>query len=254
MHDEPAGFHLVGRLQKEVIVDVRLVLVVLRVEHGNVAKRHVAGNQIEEIIGRLELLERLRFGIRGRVKHFEDRARGGVFLDRGRVRFAGEFGRHHSQVIAHAGGRFEKAPALEPESFRHLPVGIHDAGMGVVRVEGGVAGGSKFILAEKGTEFFAFFLPLVRGEQGVVFVGGKFVAKTLTGRVVDLFVADVEQGGELSPTQKLGQDLLFLRGRTGATLGFDVFQDADGSDVLVELGFGSALEEIAVGITPVPRR
>ncbi len=228
VHNEATGPHLVGRLQEEVVVDLRLMLVVFGVMHLVVAERDVRRHEVIEVVGRLEILETLMLDLRRWVEHAKDRGRGCVLLDGAAARLLRQILRHHAQIVTGAGRRLEEPPALEPQLPSHLPVRIDHLGRGVVRVHGRCPRRLVFLFRQQSLENLAFLLPL---RIAVV----------------------AERFGHRTPPDVLRQNLHLFGRRRRATFRLDVAQRPDRLDVVLELRLLAALGEVAILVAEVTR-
>ena len=215
-HDA-AGPYLIQRFCEEIVVYIKTELVVSPVIDFVIAEGHVAHSEVKEVSS-VGGFKPGHGDIRLGVQLLRDSAGDTVQLHAVQPA-APHFIREHPEEIAHAHGGFQDIARLKA----HISKGFIDTAdhrrRGIVRVQGGSAGGGVFLRCQGRFQFFVFAAP-VR-------------------------LAWVKGIGQAAPAHILGQRLLFFRGG-GSILRFQQFQNINGGHVVAELGFRAAFAQVIV--------
>ena len=212
-----AGTHLIQRFGKEVVVDVEAQLVVGWVINLVLPKGDIAHSKVKEIpavCGFKACNGDIRLGI----ELFCNPSGDGIQFHTVQAAVA-HFLREHTEEVAHTHGRLQNVAGLEAHISNRLIDGPDNRGTGVVRVEGGSAGGFIFCRGQG-----VFQLLILRCPAGFAVIKG--IRQT-------------------APAHIPGQNLLLLTACLPA-LGFNGFQGGDGVHIPAELDLGTAHTQILV--------
>ena len=208
--DQSAGPHPLGRRDKEIIVDVKLARVELRVERRVVAERHVRDGEVEAVGRQRRFLERLRPDVRVRIKELGEPGGQRVDLNPGELRAGAHPVGHEPEEMPEPARRFEDAAVGESQPGHgriHRP---DHRRRGVVRVQ------------HRGPRCPVF----VRREQ--------FLQGGLFGSPLRRLVRRREDLRQPTPAGVADQNRLFVGGRR-TRFALDCPQEPDRRNVLLKL-------------------
>src|SRR5581483_7431037 len=189
------------------------MLVELGVKRLVVAKGNVGNGEIEELVGQLGLLERLVADVRVGIKRLGDLRRQRINLNADDGGMGQDCLRHESDEMPDTTGGFQNASLFESETFERGVHPLDDGTRRVMSVEGGGAGGAKFILGQKRGEFDIFRLPIGGRTENLRQTAPTDITDQrglfLVGRipVFGLKFAKQPDGGKISPALFLERTL-----------------------------------------------
>ncbi len=209
--DDAAGAGHVDALEdRQVVQRVLAGRVVTAVERLDVAERHVADGQVEGAVGQVDVLQALVEHELVGVEVLADRGGDRVELD---ADHAGAVGGAAHEGADAAAGLERGALAVVAEVADGLPDRVDHAGVGVVRVQGVLAGCGDLVLVEQ------------LGDR-----------RALLGVLLDVLGVGAEHRlGQRAPAGPAGQDGLLVGGRR-PVLGLQGAEGAQGRDVRLRLG------------------
>ena len=206
-----ARTHLIQRLCEEVIVNRKTELVVSPVIHLILSKRYVAHRKVKKVPAVRGFKARQGNVCLG-IELLGDAAGDAVQLHAVQTA-APHFLRQHPEEIAHAHGRLQDVASFESHVAHRVVDGLDNSRAGVVSVQGG-------------------------GSCRLIFLRGQQILQ-LRVFGAPFFLVRVKSVGKAAPAHIPGQDLL-LFGYSLSAVRLQIFQQLDGIDVRLILGFRTA--------------
>ena len=219
--DQAAGADQVQGLDDEVVVDAVTARVVETVGQGERAERDVADRQVETALAGPGVGERLVDDVGVRVERGRDLGGDRLELHAGELGTAGG----EADEVPRSAARFQDPPAGETELPDAGPDGLHEVGVGVVRVQGVAGRRGQLRGSQQPGELFPG--PGVRSPVRVEYLGGR------------------------APAGPAGQDRLLVRcGR--AVLALDGAQGGERGQVRADAGDGSGWGQVVLAAWAEP--